>query len=149
MPRQADIAARRFRVVAGILRDAGGRVLVAERIGDTPFAGLWEFPGGKIQDGENRHTALYRELREEIGIDVGSCEYFLSARHDYPDRHVSIDFFLVDEWRHEPRGLEGQQLRWCLPQALAADELLPADAPVLDALRALNAAPPSPAVSKY
>jgi 8-oxo-dGTP diphosphatase len=123
-------------VVAGILCDDEGRVLITERLGDTPFAGLWEFPGGKIQDGESALGALHRELREEIGVDVGHCEHYLNLRHEYIDRQVVIDFFMVREWRNEPLGCEGQRLRWCLPQHIEADQLLPADGPVLEALRA-------------
>ncbi len=133
MPRQADL--ERLRVVAGILCDAEGRVLITERVDDGPFHGLWEFPGGKIGQEEDEQAALTRELGEEIGVEPQSSRHFMSLKHDYPDRRVSIDFFLITEWRNTPKGLEGQQLRWIPIEKLDAEQLLPADLPVVDALR--------------
>ncbi len=125
-------------VAAGILIDATGRVLITERLCDGPFNGLWEFPGGKIQLGESAHEALARELAEEIGVKVMSCDSFMSLSHEYPDRSVSIEFFLVREWQSEPVGCEGQQLRWVEATQLDAAELLPADIPVVTALKSLS-----------
>lgn len=135
MPRQADI--KRLNVVAGILRDEKGRVLIAERVDDGPFRGLWEFPGGKLGLDETKEAALARELTEEIGVQPLSSERLVSLQHDYPDRHVSIDFFLITDWQNEPRGLEGQGLKWVLVDDLDAESLLPADLPVVAALRML------------
>ena len=125
-------------VAAGILIDATGRVLITERLCDGPFNGLWEFPGGKIQAGESAREALARELAEEIGVKVMSCDSFMSLSHEYPDRSVSIEFFLVSEWQCEPVGCEGQQLRWVEATQLDAAELLPADIPVVTALKSLS-----------
>ena len=124
-----------FHVAAGILCDARGRVLVAERLGGGPFQGLWEFPGGKIDDGETAVDALSRELAEELGITVTNSEPFMELHHEYPDRIVDLEFFLVSDWQGEPAGLEGQGIRWLPVSALEPDELLPADAPVLEELR--------------
>lgn len=129
----------RLNVVAGILRDPAGRILITERIGDSPFAGLWEFPGGKIRNGETPAAALVRELEEELGIATGSSEPFMMLTHDYADRSVALEFLLVTSWRGEPRGLEGQAIAWRLPASISAEELLPADAPVLGALQRLVA----------
>lgn len=134
MPWEAEL--RRLKVVAGILRDGDGRVLIAERLGDGPFKGLWEFPGGKIADGEAPDAALARELAEEIDVRVLATRHFLSLGHDYPDRRVDIDFFLIDRWERNPRGLEGQRLRWVAPGDLDAANLLPADEPVIAVLKA-------------
>jgi 8-oxo-dGTP diphosphatase len=128
-------------VAAGILRDAGGQVLISERLCDGPFNGLWEFPGGKIVDGERAIDALRRELVEELGIDVTAAEPYMALRHEYPDRVVSLEFFLVTAWRGEPAGLEGQELRWLHPHELDHDVLLPADAPVVAALQSRHCAP--------
>ena len=136
VPRQAQL--RRIQVVAGILLNNQREVLVAERIGDSTFHGLWEFPGGKIDMDEDPPAALARELREELGIQVVDSRFFLSLRHDYDDRRVSVEFFLVDEWHEEPAGLEGQALRWVAIEDLSAADLLPADAPVVTALRRLD-----------
>ena len=128
MPRQTYVA-------AGILRDSDGRVLVTERIGDHSFAGLWEFPGGKIEDGEESISALGRELGEELGIEIVDQSLFMSLDHEYADRSVSIDFYLIEKWRNTPEGRDGQALMWILPEELAEEFLLPADAPVIEALR--------------
>ena len=128
---------RHLAVAAGILRDAGGRVLIAERLGGGPFHGMWEFPGGKIASHENAEQALARELTEELGIDLRDATHFMHLDHDYPDRSVSIDFFLVSDWRNEPEGLEGQRLRWVETASLADHNLLPADRPVIEALAGL------------
>ena len=125
----------RFHVAAGVLRDGDGRVLLAERLGDGPLAGLWEFPGGKIAAGESAGDALRRELAEELGIEVDEATPLAALHHEYPDRVVDLEFFLVTAWRGEPEGLEGQGLRWVHPQDLAAAEVLPADAPVVRKLR--------------
>lgn len=124
-------------MVAGIFRDADGRVLIAERLGDASFAGLWEFPGGKIDSGETRDDALRRELKEELGIEIVSFEHFKNIEHDYPDRRVSIDFFLVSHWLGSPAGLQGQGLRWIPIDQLEEKSLLPADVPVVRALQLL------------
>ena len=123
-------------VAAGILRDSSGRILIAERLCDGPFNGLWEFPGGKITDGETSAQALKRELAEELGIEVTTSRPFLEVHHEYPDRTVDIEFFEVTSWKGEPAGLEGQGLRWLLPSNLNPNVLLPADVPVLEALQA-------------
>ena len=122
-------------VAAGILRDSSGRILITERLCDGPFDGLWEFPGGKIADGESSTQALIRELAEELGIEVATSQPFMELHHEYPDRIVDIEFFLVTSWSGTPAGLEGQRLRWLLPSDLNPDILLPADVPVLEALQ--------------
>ena len=128
----------RLDVVAGILRDTNGRVLIAERVDDGPFHGLWEFPGGKIAAGEEPEAALLRELDEEVGVQPVTSELFMQLEHDYPDRHVAIRFYLVTGWRNEPAGLEGQQLKWVAIADLADEDLLPADKPVIAALQELK-----------
>ena len=124
-----------FDVAAGILCDPDGRVLIAERLGDGPFHGMWEFPGGKIAAGETAPEALSRELAEELGIEVTVCSSFMNLRHEYDDRIVTIEFFIVSDWNCEPVGREGQQLRWVPRRSLDPEQLLPADVPVVEALQ--------------
>ena len=134
--RSARSHGARVRVAAGVLINAQGHVLLAERLRDHPFAGLWEFPGGKIDGAESAEAALRRELFEELGIEIVDCERCLTVEHDYSDRLVEIDFFLVRKWRNECRPLLGQRLRWVAVEALQADELLPANVAVVEALKA-------------
>lgn len=133
--RQARVT---IHVAAGVLRNGAGEVLLAERLEAGPFQGLWEFPGGKIADGESAAHALRRELQEELGIEVIASAPFLQLCHSYDDRTVDLEFFLVDEWRGKPTGLEGQRLRWVGVGDLNAAELLPADAPLLAALQSAH-----------
>jgi 8-oxo-dGTP diphosphatase len=124
-----------LQVAAGILLDATGKVLIAKRRCDGPLDGLWEFPGGKIDSGESSGEALSRELAEEIGIEIIASRFFMRLYHEYPDRSVDIEFFLINEWQYDPVGREGQQLRWVDADQLDAAEMLPADVPVVDAIR--------------
>jgi 8-oxo-dGTP diphosphatase len=127
----------RIQVVAGILREADGRVLLAERKNDQPFKGLWEFPGGKTQAAETPEQALRRELAEELDVDIAQFELLVSVDHDYADRRVHIDFFLVTEWRGDIRAMDGQALRWILPAEIQESEILPADVTVVEVLKSL------------
>lgn len=102
------------------------------------MAGAWEFPGGKKRDDETRLEALNRELAEELGITVERAEPLLELVHDYPDRQVKLDVWLVREYRGEPAGLEGQPLRWVEVAALGEVGLLEADRPIVDALREIQ-----------
>ncbi|MBT8096061.1 MAG: 8-oxo-dGTP diphosphatase MutT [Woeseia sp.] len=129
----ADVC-ERIDVAAGILIDENDRILLTERIGDSPFAGLWEFPGGKLHSDETTEAAMRRELSEELGITVLRCEFLMAVQHRYADRFVAIDFFTVGEWQGEPTGRDGQALLWQHPRDIDVAGLLPADAPVLEAL---------------
>ena len=110
-------------------------MLICERVEQGPFHGLWEFPGGKIGNGEDPTDALARELAEEIGVEFDDVSEFMSLQHEYPDRHVAIAFFLIEKWRNEPRGLEGQRIKWVPASRLANENLLPADLPVVEKLQ--------------
>ena len=121
-------------VVAGVISDADGRVLLAQRPAGRHLAGGWEFPGGKLEPGEAPFDGLRRELREEIGIEVESATPLVRVRHAYPEREIELDVWTVTGFRGDPVGREGQPLRWCPGGELGAAGLLPADLPVIDAL---------------
>ena len=121
-------------VVAGVLANAAGDVLIAQRPAGKHLAGGWEFPGGKLDVGEDRVAGLSRELREELGVEVTQARPLIQLRHRYPDRDVLLDVWRVESFVGEPRGLDGQALRWCPPAALPDAQLLPADRPVVTAL---------------
>jgi 8-oxo-dGTP diphosphatase len=122
------------RVAAAILLRGDGKVLLAQRLPGTPYAGFWEFPGGKLEPGESAHDALLRELDEELGIVVTRAAPWLRQRYEYSHAHVELDFFRVFEWRGEPHGRDGQAIAWQRPAAIEVTPLLPANAPVLRAL---------------
>jgi mutator protein MutT len=123
-------------VVAAAVMDAAGRVLIAQRPAGKHMAGGWEFPGGKLEPGEERLAGLERELREELGISlIGTPRPLIRVRHAYPSREVLLDIWVVKRYSGEARGLDGQALRWCLQDELEAAELLPADRPIVRALR--------------
>ncbi|MHB8346925.1 MAG: Nudix family hydrolase [Acidiferrobacterales bacterium] len=122
-------------VVAGVVTDADGRVLIARRHAGSHQGGKWEFPGGKKQPGESAFDALARELAEELGIDVDTAHPFVSVRHSYPDRTVQLEVWRVSRFRGTAEGREGQSIRWVAVEDLDAFEFPEADRPVLRALR--------------
>ena len=124
----------KIHVVAGILRDAGGRVLIAQRPADKVLAGRWEFPGGKLDAGEAPYDGLVRELREELGIEVADADPFMKYDVDYPERRVTLDVWAVTSWSGEPRGLDSQALKWVDRAGLPAEDILEADAPIVQRL---------------
>ena len=124
-------------VAACALVDADGRVLLARRPEGKPMAGLWEFPGGKVIAGESPETAVIRELREELGIDVAkSClAAFAFASHDYEGFHLLMPLFLCRRWQGLPEGRERQALAWVRPNRLAEYPMPEADKPLAPLLR--------------
>jgi len=126
----------RLKVVVGLIEDAAGNFLIAQRRAGTHMAGLWEFPGGKRHDDESAFAALQRELREELALEVAAARRFIVVEHEYADRHVSLDTWLVTDFSGQPRPEEGQALRWVAPEALLEAGLLAADKPIVDALLA-------------
>lgn len=122
-------------MVAGVVRDGPDRVLLAQRPAGKHLAGGWEFPGGKLEPGERPLEALCRELDEELGLAVLAAQPLIRIRHDYPGRRVLLDVWTVSEHRGEPEGRDGQALRWCPIEALSEAGILPADRPVIAALR--------------
>jgi 8-oxo-dGTP diphosphatase len=124
-----------IQVVAAVLRDAQGRVLIAERPAGKPMAGFWEFPGGKLEPGEPTRLALRRELQEELGIHVEQAHRLLTFSHLYPERQVYLDVWRVARYTGTPASHEGQRLAWVLPSELQDWKLLPADEPILAALK--------------
>ena len=123
-------------VVAGALFDADGRVLIAQRPAGKALAGRWEFPGGKLEPGEDPRAGLERELREELGVEVQAAHRLLRYRHDYPGRTVDLDFWNVTGWTGAPHGREGQALKWVQPDQLPHEDILEADAPMIEVLLA-------------
>ena len=136
MPTTAAAAPRQL-VAAAALVDADGRVLLARRPEGKPMAGLWEFPGGKVEAGETPEAALVRELREELGIDtVESCLAPVAfASHGYGDFHLVLLLFACRKWEGAPEPVEGGELAWVRPNGMRDYDMPPADAPLVALLR--------------
>jgi 8-oxo-dGTP diphosphatase len=124
-------------VSAVALIDPDGRVLLAQRPEGKSLAGLWEFPGGKVETGESPEAALIRELKEELDIDTwSSCLAPLTfASHAYPDFHLLMPLFACRRWQGTVRATEGQQLAWVKPNRLRDYPMPPADLPLIPILR--------------
>lgn len=120
--------------VAVLLR-GDGQVLLGQRPEGKSWSGWWEFPGGKIESGETPFHALQRELHEELGVEAEEAYPWVTRTFDYPERTVKLHFFTVRRWRGEPHGRENQQLAWQELAAVTVGPLLPANEPILDALR--------------
>lgn len=121
-------------VVAAALVDGDGHVLLAQRPEGKALAGLWEFPGGKLEPGESPEAALARELDEELGITAGPLVPFTFVSFAYPDFHLVMLLYWCRAWEGEPHGRDGQALRWERPGAMAALPMPPADVPLVEAL---------------
>lgn len=126
-------------VAACALVDVDGRVLICKRPQGKPLAGLWEFPGGKVEDGETPEACLIRELKEELGIDVtAAClSPFVFSSHVYEAFHLLMPLFLCRRWTGVVTAREHEALAWAKPERLADYEMPPADAPLVAWLRDL------------
>ena len=122
-------------VAAAAILDGKGRVLISKRHDHVHQGGLWEFPGGKLEAGETVLAGLTRELQEELDIQLLRSEPLIKITHHYPDRSVLLDVHRVLEFAGEPRGMEGQPLRWQLPAAMQTAEFPAADRPIITALQ--------------
>ena len=125
-------------VVAVALTDVQGRVLIAQRPFDKEYAGLWEFPGGKIEPGESPEAALVRELREDLGVTVvpEHLEPLTFSSAGRATRHLLLLLYRCTAWQGEPRALDAAAIRWVLPAALEEYDMPPADRPFVSALMA-------------
>ncbi len=133
------MSVRTVLVAACALIDADGRVLIAQRPEGKPMAGLWEFPGGKIEPGERPEETLIRELKEELGIAVKeACLAPLTfASHGYDDFHLLMPLYVCRRWEGSVTALEGQRLAWVRPNRLRDYPMPPADVPLVSHLMSL------------
>lgn len=122
-------------VVVGMIRREDGAVLMSSRPQGKPYAGFWEFPGGKVEDGEAAVQALVREFAEEIGVIVKDSRFAWTLEHRYPHAHVRLLFFWVTSWEGALVPLEGQQTMWVSPGDAWPYPVLPATVPLLDRIR--------------
>jgi 8-oxo-dGTP diphosphatase len=133
------VSAKIVLVTACALVDADGRVFITTRPDGKTMAGLWEFPGGKVEHGERPERSLIRELKEELGIAVSeACLAPLTfASHSYPDFHLLMPLYVCRRWEGTPTAREGQQMAWVKPNRLHDYEMPPADVPLIAHLMAL------------
>ncbi len=123
-------------VVVGVIIDASHGILLAKRPAHKTLAGLWEFPGGKVESGETAYDALCRELAEEVGIAVKSAKPLLQFQHRYTERVVDLDVWLVDSFVGNAYGREGQTIRWVTHAELDHFKVPDANYRIIDALKA-------------
>lgn len=126
---------RSIHVVAGVITDVRGRILLTQRGKDSDLAGLWEFPGGKREPGETSQAALARELEEELGIEVEVGERLVEVPQHYPSKRLRLEVFRIARWKGSPRGREGQAMTWVEPDRLLRYSMPSADLPVVGVLR--------------
>ena len=126
-------------VVAAALADPNGRILLQQRPEGRAMAGLWEFPGGKVEEGERPEAALVRELREELGIEVeaGALVPACFASAPLGERHLVLLLYVCRSWRGEPQALHATALRWVRPDEMRGLSMPPADEPLIPLLEAL------------
>lgn len=123
----------RVHVAVGVIVNRRGEILISQRHADSHQGGLWEFPGGKVEPGESVVEALQRELQEELGIEVRGSRPLLEVVHDYADKQVRLDVWLIDQFTGNANGQEGQPLRWCIPAELPRFDFPAANQPIVEA----------------
>ncbi|MEY4922634.1 MAG: mutator protein MutT [Pseudomonadota bacterium] len=125
---------KHLQIAVGIIRNSQQEIFITQRVADSHMAGFWEFPGGKIEQGETPEVALKRELLEETGIAVQKAFLLNVLEHTFPDRIVTLNFYMVEVWDGEPFGREGQPMRWVKQSELCAEEFPPVNAAIIDLL---------------
>lgn len=110
-------------------------IFLTKRHQDVHQGGKWEFPGGKVESGETVAQALARELKEEVSIDVLACQHFMDISHDYGDKKVKLDIFIVDQFLGEPKAQEGNEQQWCSINDLTQLEFPAANAEIVQKLQ--------------
>jgi len=129
------VTLKQLNIAAGIIRNSAKEIFITQRDASSHMAGFWEFPGGKIESGETPEQAVIRELQEEVGIDAEAPVLLKTLEHRFPDRIITLYFFLVEEWQGEPYGKEGQPKRWVKQSELKAEEFPPANEAIVNALK--------------
>lgn len=124
-----------LQVTVGVLHQKRSKLLIQQRRAGTDCAGQWEFPGGKVEVGETPQTALIRELKEELNINVISMQPLIEHAQDYKHAKVELHTFMVEAWQGEPSGFEGQIIRWVALEQILEYDLLQGAYPLLAAAK--------------
>ena len=131
-----ELAIKRVHVAVAVIMNSKQEVLLAKRLDHLHQGGKWEFPGGKVEQGETVTDALIRELKEEVNLDVISSSPLMEISHDYPDKQVLLDIHLVSDFDGEATGLENQQICWVVKPDLVNYDFPEANKPILDKILA-------------
>ena len=132
---EPNTSAKLVHVAVGVILDQHQNILIALRPEHTHQGGLWEFPGGKVEQGEAVATARSRELYEELGLDLIGCRPLIEVRHDYSDKSVLLDVYWVDHFKGRAEGKEGQSIKWVSPCALSDYAFPAANQPIITAVQ--------------
>lgn len=124
----------RVHVAVGVIENKDGKIFIAKRPDDKHMGGYWEFPGGKVEAGESLSSALGRELKEELAIEVEAHHELINIPFDYPTKTVILDVHVVDKYQGQPQGAEGQEVRWVSPSELVDVRFPEANKPIVQAL---------------
>lgn len=124
-------------VAAGIIYNSQGQILISKRPADKPSAGLWEFPGGKVEVGEQPEQALCRELKEELAIQVTEYSPYTQLEFAYPDRHISLFIFEVSKFEGQPKSIEQQEIQWVKKGELHHYHFLEANKTIIQQLQSI------------
>ena len=122
------------KVSVGVVRNAKGEILLAQRPLSADYGGLWEFPGGKVELNETTEQALVRELKEEIGIELKGYQWLMQVHHHYPNKQVELNVWTVHDFCGDPQGVEGQCLKWVSLEQLRDYPVLTANDVIIDAI---------------
>ena len=129
------VTIKQLNISVGIIRNTQKEIFITQRDASSHMAGFWEFPGGKIESGETPEQAVIRELQEEVGIEAISLVLLDTLEHRFPDRIITLHFFMVEDWKGEPYGKEGQPKRWISQSQLNEAEFPPANEAIVRALK--------------
>lgn len=126
---------KRIEVAVGVLFNEQGEVLIGQRVVKDNYYQKWEFPGGKLEQGESPQDALIREFREEVGIEITSSEHFMVLEHNYPDRHVCLHVQKINQYSGYIASMEGQALKWVTLNGLSSIDFLDGNTQIVEMLK--------------